>query len=63
MRIRDITFQQSILPAIITGIFSLLVCLLTMWLSISENKLVSRETTETKNIDGSVTKRQMEIYK
>lgn len=56
-------FQKNILPVIIAGIFTLLSCLLTYLLAKGDNKLSSREVTETKGSDGSVTKKQLEIYK
>lgn len=57
------TFKQYIVPAIIGGIFLLSSVLLGSYLSKNENKLSSKEVTETRNHDGSVTKRAMEIYK
>lgn len=57
------TFQHFILPAIITGVFVIAGVWLAYSLSKNDNKLSSREITETKNADGSTTKREMEIYK
>lgn len=57
------TFQQYILPAIICGIFLLIGVYFTYSLNKNDNKLSSREKTEVKAPDGTVTKREMEIYK
>ncbi|WP_448104559.1 hypothetical protein [Pedobacter panaciterrae] len=57
------TFQQYILPAVIAGIFLIAGIWLTNSLNNNDNKLSSREKTETKSPDGTITKREMEIYK
>lgn len=63
MRISDSNFQKSILLKIIGGIVTIIICLVTHFLTRENDKLASREITETRNRDGSVTKREMEIYK
>lgn len=60
---QSITYKQYILPAIIGGLFLLSSVFLASYLNKSENKLSSKEVTETRNHDGTVTKRAMEIYK
>ncbi len=57
------TFNKYILPSIIGGIFLIAGICLTYSLNKNDNKLSSREKTETQSPDGTVTKREMEIYK
>lgn len=57
------TFQKYILPAIIGGAFVIAGILITYTLNKNDNKLSSKEKTEIKNPDGTITKREMEIYK
>jgi len=52
-----------ILPVVVTGILAIAGIIVKAMLSKVGNKLASREKTETINQDGSVTKREMEIYK
>ncbi|TCC94175.1 hypothetical protein EZ428_05190 [Pedobacter frigiditerrae] len=54
------TFQKYILPVIIAGILG---WFFNHYLTNEPAKLVSREITINKNVDGSVTERKMEIYK
>jgi hypothetical protein len=56
-------FYQYILPAIIGGVFLIAGIWYGHFLSDKNDKLSSREKTETKNPDGTVTTREMEIYK
>lgn len=56
-------FKKYILPVIITGAFMLAGVFLTYQLSKDETKLSSREKTETRSPDGTIIKREMEIYK
>jgi len=51
------------MPVIVAGVFTLMGVLLGHYLDKGKDKLSSREVTETKNTDGSVTRRQLEIYK
>jgi hypothetical protein len=53
-------FKKYILPVVVA---SLLSWGLAKYFSKDEAKLVSREKTETRQADGSATKREMEIYK
>lgn len=57
------TFNKYYAPAIITGICVIIAAILTFMASGGESKLVSKEVTETKSPDGTITKRQMETYK
>lgn len=63
MRQSALTFQQYILPAIITGICGIVVCLITLLCTGEKEKLASREITETRHSNGTVIKRAMEIFK
>jgi len=63
MRISDSQFQKSVLLKIIGGVVTIIICVATHLLTRENDKLASREITETRNRDGSVTKRKMEIYK
>jgi hypothetical protein len=56
-------FYQYILPVIISGVFSLVICIIGKNWRRKNNKLASRETMETKNSDGSIIKRKIEIFK
>jgi preprotein translocase subunit SecG len=56
-------FTQYILPAIIAGLFLLISVWLVFYLNNNENKLASKEKTETKSPDGTTNKREIEIYK
>lgn len=56
-------FKKYVLPSLITAIAGILMVLLTHWLSKDEVKLSTKETTETRAPDGTVTRRQMEIYR
>jgi hypothetical protein len=56
-------FYKYIFPVIVGGLFTIAGCIISAVMSKGENQLASRETTETRNLDGSVTKREMEIYK
>lgn len=57
------TFKKYILPSVIGGLFLLGGVWYGHYLSDKNDKLSSREKTETKSPDGTVTKREMEIYK
>lgn len=56
-------FYIHILPVILAGVLAIAGIIVKAVLSKNGNKLASRETTETKTLDGTVTKREMEIYK
>lgn len=63
METMNSNFYIYILPVIVTGVLAIAGIIVNAMLSKNASKLASRETTETKNRDGSVTKRKMEIYK
>lgn len=57
------TFQQYNLPAIITGIFLIAGIIITYYLSKADNKLASREKTEVRSPDGTISRRTFETFK
>nr|WP_068889534.1 hypothetical protein [Pedobacter panaciterrae] len=57
------TFNKYYAAALIGGICAIIVAILTLMAGNGESKLVSKEITETKSPDGTITKRQMETYK
>ncbi len=56
-------FNKYILPAIVTGLFLIASLIISYCLNKDDSRLLSREKTETRNADGTITKREMEIYK
>lgn len=56
-------FKKIIAPILVGGLIPLLIWFLTYLTSREQAKLTSRETTEIRNLDGSVSKRKMEMFK
>lgn len=64
MKLSKKTFQQQLWLAIVASIITVVIdWFLDNYLNKEQPKIISRETTINRNVDGSIMERKLELYK